>query len=99
MEHIKPTEELPSFEKMRYVTLDGLESWDYVKHLERKVKKNHSDIFDLMEKHSSSLDGYFVISEIFRLEETIMVLKSWVIRSSFDEDDEFSYLRNTIKTK
>lgn len=98
MEHIPHLEAIPSFKQMRDVSLDGLESWDYQKHLERKVKDNHNDLLGFMEEHPSHLEGCPVISEIFRLEETIMVMKSWVIRG-MDGDDELSYLRKTNQTK
>ena len=74
MEVIQPTpnEKRPTLEEVRE---NLLESWGdtlYYQTLEDRVKENHSDIFKFVEKYPTWTIGYSVLSELYKLEETIM---------------------------
>ena len=94
----------PNPDDSLYVSLEDVRenlivSWgenEYYQQLEKHVKDNHSDIFKFMEEYPTYSLGYSVISELYRLEETIYNLKHQVL--GYECDGDF-HDRRSVKNK
>jgi hypothetical protein len=81
MEVIQPTP-IEKRQTLEDVRENLIESWgedEYYQELEKQVKKNHSDIFKFVEKYPTYTLGYSVISELYKLEETIFNTRHFVV--------------------
>lgn len=91
MEVIQPTpvEKRPTLEEKRKELLENWGGTIYYQRLDREVKKNHSDIFRLVVDFPTFTLGYQILSELYKLEETIMVTK-YLVDGLYDSF-EFEY--------
>lgn len=98
MKVIQPTdiERRQTLEEMRENLIDSWGKREYYETLEKQVKDNHSDIFTFVKKYPTYRLGYSVISELYKLEETILNLKHLVHGlDCMDDFDESRSVKNT----
>ena len=97
METIKPSlsEKLEPLEETRSFIWKTWGHEDYDETLEKQVKTNHSDVFRYMERNPTHNLGYSVISELYKLEETILNLKHQLLGWESVEDFLESELKKT----
>lgn len=94
MEVIQPTskDKRLTLEQMRDVLFQTWGEEEYYQSLESQVKRNHSDILKFVERYPTYTSGYSAISELYKLEETIMIIRCIL---NNETDDKFINTRLT----